>query len=187
MLFLAVSFAITWVLKVPLLRGDLWLELGTDTVSALVIWVAVGVVTWLGWRCVGGRGSLQGTLLISFYYAGVLQFIQTFSYLGFLGMLRATDPAILAELMEAVYSGKGLPLALQASGRLHQSLGYRLSEGVMLLGAAAALAWVLTGWGAYRPFHRRGRFQSMLAFVVAALCWVPVWALTLVLANALLK
>src|SRR5258708_15836723 len=97
-------------------------------------------------------------------------------------MLRATDPAILDELMEAVYRGRGLPLALQASGRLHQSLGYRLSEGVMLLGAAAALAWGLTGWGAYRTFHRRGRFQSMLAFVVAGRCLGLVWGLTLVLA-----
>src|SRR5258708_37308971 len=102
-------------------------------------------------------------------------------------MLRATDPAILDELMEAVYRGRGLPLALQASGRLHQSLGYRLSEGVMLLGAAAALSWVLTGWGAFRTFHRRGRFLSLLAFVVAGLCVAPLWVPTQLLADGPLK
>lgn len=88
--------------------------------------------------------------------------------------------------MAALAKGRLLALVWAPAGPFH-SLGYRLSLGIVLLGAAAALAWVFVGWGAYRSLHDLGKGRSTLAGVLAAIAWVPVWALTLLLANALLK
>ncbi len=106
LLFLAISFAIGWILKIPLSRGDPLLELGTGGAFELVNVLDAMELrsTWRG-ASPEARPGLQKFLTIHFYYAGVLLLLATGLYLGFAGTIRAIDPALYKDLHDAAYAG----------------------------------------------------------------------------------
>ncbi len=99
LIFLAVSFLIGWVLKIPLLRGDPFLELGTDSAFVLIQVMAYGGALYLAWRIAGGSAAMQKFLTIHFYYSGILKLIETSLHLGIMGTIRAADPLYLRSSM----------------------------------------------------------------------------------------
>jgi hypothetical protein len=183
--FLALSFVITYILKLPFLRGDLWLDIGAGVVFAFMEWFFIGAGIWLAWRIVGGTGSLRDTFVIWFHVAGIIHYIQSFTLLLTLGTLRALAPSIYDEWMAAVYSGQFLRLALDPNA-LHRPEA-RIAVALGNAGIIAAVVWVLTGWGAFRAIHDRSRSVSAFAFIVAALFCLPISIAFALLANALIR
>jgi len=187
LVFLAVSFAIGWVLKMPLSRGDPLLELGADAVFAFVYVVAYGVALYLAWRIAGARSGLQQFLTIHFYYAGILLLLVTGLYLGTMGTLRAGDPALFKEIHDATYAGKLATFLHENLQRLIASAAYRLSLPVQIAGFGAMLAWIFAGWGAYRQLNGLSRLRSFGAGLLFLVFCLPVTAFVFVLGNALVK
>jgi hypothetical protein len=185
LLFLGISAALNFLLKTPLLRGEPWLEVSSTAAFTLLLWTSVAVLVWLACRCVGGKGSLEGTVVISFHNAAVLEFILSFSSLVSMGLLRTTDPALYSQVMTSAFEGRLLVFA--SNSNLFQNTNWRLFTAIVFLGGMAAVAWMFVAWGAYRSFHRIEKVRSGLAFVIAGVGWLPLWAVTLLLANALLK
>ena len=187
LIFLAISFAIGWILKIPLSRGDPLLELGTDSVFALMNVLAYGTALYLAWRIAGGRAGLQKFLTIHFYYAGVLLLLATGLYLGFAGTVRAFDPALFKELHDAAYAGNLAAFLIENKERLLASSAYRASLLVQFAGFGAMLAWIFAGWGAYRELNRLSRLRSMGAGLLFFVFCFPVTAFIFVVGNALVK
>jgi hypothetical protein len=188
LLFLAISFAIGWILKIPLSRGGPpLLELGTDAAFELSLVMAYGAALILAWRTVGGRANVRKFLTIHFYYSGILSFIMSGLFLGTMGTLRAADPVLYRQIYEAAYGGNFAVFLIENSERLIASRGFRWSLWVQLAGYGAAMAWILAGWGAYRELNGISRIRSGLAGLMFCLFCVPVAALTFVIANALIK
>jgi len=44
---------------------------------------------------------------------------------------------------------------------------------------------MIAGWGSFAAAHKLHGARTALAFVVAAVLWLPVWALTGVVASAM--
>jgi hypothetical protein len=183
LVFLGMCAACTFLLKTPLLRLDPWLELGSAAAFTMVSWTSVGLLIFVAWRIVGGRGSLEATLVISYHVSGILEFIQTFTYLGMMGLIRMADPAFYSTLLAAVYEGNILPL----NDGLFDNVGARLGFVACSLGVAAVVTWVVAAWGAYRGLHQVNKLRSVAAFVIAVVGSIPLVAITFLLANALVK
>ena len=184
LLFLAFSYASGFILKAPTYAGDLLVEFGAGAAFTLAQAVGFGIAIWLAWRAVGGRGTLVESLVISFYYAGVIELLATFMYGSFIGTLRAGDASLYARLLEAARNGTMVQLLLD-SDRLVNSRPFQLALVVALPFMAAFAAWVIAGWGAYRVQHGVGRLRSAIAFLLFVVFSLPVAALTFVVANGL--
>jgi hypothetical protein len=187
LIFLAVSFLISWVLKIPLSRGDPLLELGAGGAFVLIYVLAYGCALYLAWRTAGGRAEIQKFLPIYFYYAGVLKLLMTITYLGTMGTMRAADPALYKEIYDAAYGGNIVAFLMRNSGRLLASPGYRLSLWVQCMGYGAMLIWFVVGWGAYRELNQLSKIRSITAGLLFFVYCFPVAALTFLIANALVK
>ena len=187
LIFLAVSFLIGWVLKTPFVRGDPFLELGTDGAFVLIYVMTYGGALYLAWRIAGGRAEIQKFLTIHFYYAGVLKLIETSLYLGIMGTIRAADPALFKEIYDAAYGGNLASFFIKNSERLLASPGYRLSLWVQFVGYGAMLTWIFVGWGAYRELNQLSKARSIMAGLLFFVFCFPVTALTFLIANALVK
>jgi hypothetical protein len=183
-IFLGISYAIGFILKLSLFRQDPLFELGKGAAFTLVQAVSYGGAIWLAWRAVGGNGTLAGTLVISLYYTAVMDYILGFLILGLLGSIRMTDPALYTEILEATRNGTLVQLSLQAD-RLASSNGVQLGLLMALTIAIVAVIWLIAGWGAYRAQHHVGPGMSIPAFVLFVVLCVPVAAVTFVIANAL--
>jgi hypothetical protein len=155
LVFLAVSFLIGWILKIPLSRKDNpLLELGPDGVFVLIYIMTYGAALCLAWRIAGGRAEIQKFLIIHFYYSGVLTLLVTSLYLGVMGTIRAADPTLYKEIYDAVYGGNFAAFLIQNSERLLAAPGYQLSLWVQVVGYGAMLIWIFVGWGAYRELNK---------------------------------
>jgi hypothetical protein len=187
LIFLAVSFLIGWLLKIPLSRGDPLLELGSDGVFVLICVLTYGGALYLAWRIAGGRAEIQKFLTIHFYYSGVLKLLETSTYVGAMGTIRAADPALYKEIYDAAYGGNIAAFVIKNSERLLASSGYRLSLCVQFVGYGVMLIWIFIGWGAYRALNRLSKVRSAVAGLLFLVFCFPVAALTFVIANALVK
>jgi hypothetical protein len=186
LLFLAISFLISWILIAPFNRGGSFLvELGTDAAFVLSYIVAYGGALCLAWRIAGARTEIQKFLPIHFYYSGVLKLILSIAFLGAMGALRATEPASYKEMLNAVFAGDGAGFYMRNSERLLGSLGYRLSLWIIVIGCGAAASWLFVGWGAYRELIQTSRLRSTVAGVLFVVVCVPVTGLLWFVANAL--
>ena len=184
LLFLAISVAINFLLKLPLSHENLLSELAQTAVFSLVLWTSAGIVTWLAFRAAGGTGTLDRSLAVSFYSFGVLEYLMSLTALSHMGALRAIDPALYEEFNTALYDGRILAFVMDVN-RLMTSVGLRVSLGIVILGTIAALLWVAAGWGGLRAAHHLAKLRSTVAFVIAVILWIPVWAVIGLLANAL--
>src|SRR5438034_1682242 len=187
LIFLAVSFLIGWLLKIPLSHGDPLLELGPDGVFVLICVMMYGGVLYLAWRIAGGRVEIQKFLAIHFYYSGVLKLLETGTYVGTMGTIRLVDPALYKKIYDAAYGGNIVPFLSKSSEQLLVSCGYRLSLCALFVGYGVMLIWIFIGWGAYRALTRLSKVLSFMAGLLFLVFCFPVAALTLVIANALVK
>ncbi|HEY3157499.1 MAG TPA: hypothetical protein VGJ78_00950 [Vicinamibacterales bacterium] len=186
LLFLAFSYASGCILKAPTYTGNLLVELGAGAAFTLAQAAGFGIAIWFAWRAVGGRGTLVESLVISFYYAGVIELLATFMYVSFMGTLRAGDVSLYTRLLEAARNGAMVQLVLDADrDRVLDSRPFQLALLIALPFMAAFAAWVIAGWGAYRAQHGVGRLRSVLAFFLFVVFSLPVAALTFVIANGL--
>lgn len=58
---------------------------------------------------------------------------------------------------------------------------------VVLVGVAGMFAWTIAAWGAYRQLNGFSKLRSSVAFVLFCAAYVPVYAVTVVIANALVR
>lgn len=187
LVFLAVSFALGWILKLPMVRGDPLLQLGAEGAFVLSYVLAYGLALHLAWRIAGGRSSLQKVLTIHFYFAGVFLLLMTLLFLGMMGTIRAIDAALFKELHDAAHGGDLAGFLMANRDRLLESAAYRMSLLVQLAGLGAMLAWVVAGWGAYRELNCLSRWHSIGAGLLFLAFCLPVTALVFVVANALIR
>ena len=185
LIFLGISYGFGFLLKASLIQQDLWRELASGAAFTLLQSVAYGAAIWLAWRAVGGRGTLAGTLVITFYYTAVIDFILIIVLYGLLGTIRAFDPVMHTEFREAARNGTMLQLALQTD-RLLASRGVRLAMIALPFLCLSVAAWLVAGWGGYRAQHDVERVRGIPAFVLFALICVPVTIVMFILANALI-
>lgn len=187
LVFLAVSFFISWILKISLIRGDPFLELGSDAIFVLIYVSAYGGALYSAWRIIGGRSEFKKVLTINFYYSGILKLMMSFVFLGMMGAIRISDPALYKDIFDSAYSGGIATFLINNKQQLLQNTGYRLSIMVQFVGFSAMLAWIFIGWGAYRELNQLSRLQSFAAGLLFILFCLPVTALMFLIANSLVK
>jgi hypothetical protein len=184
LLFLAFSYGSGFILKAPTYMGDLLVEFGAGAAFTLAQAVGFGIAIWLAWRAVGGRGTLGESLVISFYYAGVIELLATFMYVAVIGTIRTGDASLYTRLLESAHNGTIVQL-LSDTDRLLASRPFQLALLIELPFLAAFAVWVIAGWGAYRVQHGVARLRSVIAFFVFVVFSLPVAGLTFVIANGL--
>jgi TIR domain-containing protein len=186
-LFLLLSFLLTFAVSLPFARNPL-LELPTELVFVVRYVLLYGYAAFFAWRLVGGQVKLREVLTIHFYLAGVLKLILTATYIAFFGVLRSGDPTLYGEFTNAMSSGNVAGWYLAKGGALlAQRTTWRVAIVLLLTGTALMLLWVVAGWGAYRRLARVGRLRSILAFVVFGALSLPLYAVTALIANALIR
>ena len=104
--FLAISFAIGFVLSLPLLTQAPLVALGQGAAFTLVQVAGFGAAIWLAWRMVGGHGSLSQTLVISMYYAGIIELMSIVVFGAFLGTIRLSDPELFDLILLTMHNGR---------------------------------------------------------------------------------
>ena len=181
--FLAISVAINFVLKIPLTQENpAWGILRTAAFS-FVLWLSAGVVIWIACRVVGGTGALDRTLAIAFYYFGVLEYVMALTALLLIGTVRTIDRATF-DLVSAALRTNTL-LSLMTDTALAERLGMRVALLTVWVGAVVAFVWMIAGWGAFRTLHKLHRRRSAAACIVAAVLCVPLTAMIGLVASAL--
>jgi hypothetical protein len=182
-LFLAISVAINFLLKLPFSDDNPAYEILRTAAFSLVLWMMAGVVIWLAWRAVGGTGTIDRTLAIAFYFFGVLEYVMSLTALAIVGALRTIDPPLYDSFVKALHEGQFLQLVIDLQPL--DRAGLQVAMAFVVLGIVAALTWIVAGWGGFRTAHKLGEGKSALAFVLAGIIWVPLWALTGVIANGM--
>ncbi len=185
-IFLGMSYGFSFILKASMYQQDLWIELGTSAAFTLVQAVWYGAAIWLGWRAVGGDGNLGATLVITFYYTAVVDFIMAFMVLGLLGSIRTADPALYDEILAAARNGTIVQLASQTN-RLAASVGVQVGLLILFVLAIVFAIWLIAGWGAYRSQHHVTRVRSIPAFLLFVFFCLPVSAMLFIVATALTR
>ena len=183
LLFLGISVAINFLLKLPLSDENPAIEILRTAAFSLVLWTLAGGVIWIAWRIAGGAGSLVRTLAIGFYYFGVLEYLMSLTVLAIVGTLKEIDPVVYQTVLKAIHEGRVVALVNQVD--LLDTTGLRLALVALGIGAIAALVWMLAGWGGFSAVHNVHGPRMVVAFVVAVALWIPVWALTGVMASAM--
>jgi hypothetical protein len=182
-IFLAISVAINFLLKLPFSDESPAYEILRTAAFSLVVWTMAGVVIWLAWRAVGGAGPIDRTLAIAFYLFGVLEYVMSVTALAIAGAMKTIDPPLYDAFVQAFRDGRLLQYVVER--QLLERTSMQVSLGLMTVGGVAALVWIVAGWGAFRATHKLGEGRSALAFAVAGVLWLPLWALTGVIANGM--
>jgi hypothetical protein len=187
-IFLAISFVLAFLMGIPLASGDAdpVLDLASEGVFVLIYVMLFGYAVYLSWRVLGRVAPIQLFFVIHFYVAGVLKLILTATFLAAVGVLRVGDPALSAEMLRETSAGHMLWWTTNAP-RLLASPAMQICVFVFLAGAAGMLAWTIAAWGAYRLLNGFSRVRSALAFLFFCAACVPVYAVTAVIATALVK
>jgi hypothetical protein len=130
-----------------------------------------------------GTGTIDRTLAIAFYFFGVLEYVMSLTALAIVGALRTIDPPLYDSFVKALHEGQFLQLVIDLQPL--DRAGLQVAMAFVVLGIVAALTWIVAGWGGFRTAHKLGEGKSALAFVLAGIIWVPLWALTGVIANGM--
>jgi hypothetical protein len=181
--FLAISCLLTFVLELPLGRGNPLLGILTDASAVTTVVLLFGCAVYAAWRLAGAAAAMHQFLTIHFYLSGVLKLIQTGSYVMAYGVLKA-DPALYEEVRTGTASGNLLWIATSGE-RLFGHRIIQLFVLVIVAGFGAMLMWAIVGWGAYRQLSGLPRSRSLLAFILFCILCVPVYIVTVLLAAAL--
>jgi len=188
LIFLAISFVLTFLVGLPLARADAdpMLDFATEGVFVLLYVVLYGYAVYLSWRVLGKVAPIQQFFVIHFYVAGILKLLETAAFITAVGVLRVGDPALNAEMFREVAAGNMLWWTTNAP-RLLASPAMQVVMCVLLVGFAGMLAWTIAAWGAYRQLNGFSKLRSSVAFVLFCAACVPIYAVTAVIANALVR
>ena len=184
LIFLAISFALSWIIKISFLRSEPWLELLPDAAFVLLEVLAYGAAVSLAWRAVKGRAELQKIFVVHFYYSGVFLMLMGVWFMVLMGIMRAADPGLYADMWEAVYDGSMLTFVQERVDQISESPVAVPMASAMLFGLMALIAWVFVGWGAYRELNHLSRARSATAATIFVALSVPISAMLFFIANA---
>jgi hypothetical protein len=187
LVFLGISFLLSWVIKTSFLRADPLIELATDAAFVLFQVLAFGIVLCLAWRIAAGPVEIPKMFVIHFYFSGVFLIIVAVLFMAMMGTVRAVDPDFYADMLDATYGGNVLGFALENEERLQQSAVSTIAVFAVPLGILTIAAWIFAGWGAYRDLNRSSRLRSALAAILFTILGLPVFALLFFVANATLR
>jgi hypothetical protein len=140
-----------------------------------------GAAVCIAWRTVAGRADVQKLFVVHFYYSGVLILLMSGWFMTLMGILKAGSPQFYASMMDSV--NRGNPNFFFEPGNpdaLLQARGFLL---VFRGGMAAAIAWCIAGWGAYRELNRLSALRSAVAAAVFVALSIPVSAVFLYFAS----
>jgi hypothetical protein len=185
LLFVAISFLLTFTIQLPLSGTDPLLGAASEGAFVLGYVVLFGYAVVLAWRAVGGKAPIERFFAIHFYVAGVLKLIMTVTFMTLVGVLRMGARSSYEEMNKAVYAGDMLWFVANAE-RLMAEPAWQLATGLAVTGVLAMLAWVVTTWGAYRDLNQASRPRSVVAFLIFCVACLPVHAITSMVANALI-
>jgi hypothetical protein len=170
--FLAISLLIFTIFSVPL-----FIDKNRMMALLLVQFVLFGILVFcssailqLSWRLVGGRADFSRYLSINSYYWGVSSVLVICLVLAALGVLKIFDPHIL-ELLRKAAAGDIGPL-LASKPRNNPPL--RAAAWILLIGNLLLLVWTYAFWGAYREINNATRLNSLLAFCISSIIFIPV-------------
>lgn len=188
LVFLAISFVLAFLLGLPLARADAdpLLDLASEGVFVLIYVVLYGYAVYLSWRVLGKVAPIQQFFFVHFYVAGILKLLLTAAFIAAVGVLRVGDPAVNDEMFREVAAGNLLWWKTSAT-RLLASPAMRVAMCVLLGGVAGMLAWTIAAWGAYRQLNGFSKLRSSVAFVLFCAACVPIYVVTVVIANALVR
>jgi len=185
LIFLALSFVLTFIIQLPLARTDPLLEAASDAAFVFGYVVLYGYAVLLSWRVVGGKAPIERFFAIHFYVAGVLKLIMSATFMTIMGLLRMGDPTRYEEMNKAVYAGNAMWFVTNAD-RLKDQPVWQVAALIAVTGMAAMLAWIVVTWGAYRDLNRLSRQRSAVAFALFCAACVPIYIVTSIIANALI-
>jgi len=188
LIFLAISFVLAFLIGLPLARADAdpMLDLASEGVFVLLYVVLYGYAVYLSWRVLGKVAPIQQFFVIHFYVAGILKLLLTAAFIAVVGVLRVGDPAMNEEMLREVAAGHMLWWTTNAP-RLLASPAMRIAMCVLLVGVAGMFGWTIAAWGAYRQLNGFSKVRSSAAFVLFCAVCVPVYAVTVVIASALVR
>jgi hypothetical protein len=171
-IFLGITFIVAQFLQLPLLpnRDDLLKSLAT--LAALEGLVLFGTLLGLriAWVSVRGKADLRQLFVCTAYMVGPAMFIMLGVMLPGYALFKLRDPKGFEQFMAGSFEGD--------TG----SLGYRAAVIALLLGFAAAYAWLFVAWGAYRTVNKVSKTRSAIAYIIYTLICIPLLAITVLLA-----
>jgi hypothetical protein len=182
--FLAISFALSWVVKMSFLRSAPWLEVLPDAAFVLMEVLTYGAAICLAWRVVRGRAELQKIFVIHFYYSGVFLLLMVVWFMLLMGVIKSFDPVFYKAMLEALYGGTFPSFLQERTVQATQSPAAAPTALIVIVGFSAALAWLFAGWGAYRELNGVSKFRSVIAAIVFVALWFPISAVSFFIANA---
>lgn len=189
LVFFGVSFAISWIIKAPLMRSvsplDPLSQFGTEAAFVFICAGAYGGAIYVAWRLVGGKAGLSRFFVIHFHFAGVLLIIMAGTFLATMGIIRAGDAHLYKEMFDAAEGGRMYSFVLENAEALMAHRPFLISLIVFYVGCAGGLLWIFTGWGAYRKLNQMTKLQSALAGVLFMAFSILVAIVTFFIANAL--
>ena len=187
LVFLTLSFLLGWILKVSFSQSSplqLAVEMPKDGAFTLAQVLAYGAAICLAWRAVQGRAELQTFFVVHFYYSGIFLMLMAVWFMFLMGIWRAFDPTLYAEMLKAACSGAMYSFIQQRLDQIIQSPAITPMLLAILGGMAVLTAWVFAGWGAYREVNRLSRFQSAMAAIIFIVLCFPITVTLFFIANA---
>jgi hypothetical protein len=185
--FLGISFVLGWILKTPLTPEGVnpWQYLGARGLLDLIGLALYAAALRSSWRLVGGRAHYLKFFIAWCYFDAVIGILLNVTLLLAYGIVKVWDPELYSILV-GTFRGRRMSnleinaylaqairdVQLGSFGRFLLLAGFELT---LLGGCAAALAWVIAGWGALREFTGLSKKRSFLAGVIFSLLSAPVF------------
>lgn len=175
--FLAVTFALAFIVQVPLMpeKQNKEIFFGVSAVAAALSFVLSALILLASWRVVGGKLSWRKFAISSCYFSAISSLILLVAVLVAIGVLKLVDPADAAK----IFGGTPIDPA-----EVTNWTALIVFEAIGVLGYLAAYVWVFAVWGAYRDLNQVSRLRSGIAFVIFVLLSIPALAAGLAITYA---
>jgi hypothetical protein len=183
LMFLITSIVAVWVIQIPIQRTTSQIDLAEDVVVFMLETLAFGAAICLSWRIVRGSADIKTIFVIHFYFASVIRIIMTCGFLVMVGAIRASDPSLYTDFMDAICKAQ-IDFTLQNYDRIMSSRAGIPLIIVYLLFMIILAVWIVSGWGAYREVNRLSRLRSFIAFMLFALFSIPIIAIAGAISSA---
>jgi hypothetical protein len=179
LIFLAISCVILTLATLPFAaakEATLLFIAARGAVLAIMM-VAYSLAVHVSWRIVGGKESFARCLILSSYISSVGSLILLVFLLVAISAVISFDPA----LYQAMNRAGSEPVELTGF-QVQLALGFVT---ILALGVIVTTAWFAIAWGAYRDANGVSRWRSFLAFCLAGIFVIPVFAATILVSQAI--
>ena len=180
LLFYVMSLSIAFVFQLPFRAPaeELWIPfVVTMSVSLVSIFINTALVM-LAFRMVGGSGSLQHHLILSFFVLGPFNVLISLIAAASKGIVKLRSPELLS-LYDEAFEKAFLPLNFgdPANARFIPLVenGATLAATLFTFVAVYSftLTWMILTWGGFRHLNSVARGRSALAMLLMLLLTVP--------------